>query len=100
VYVKDNLGPSYTERYRWLTGTGTGANYEIRCDLVGGIPFSSGTMATWHALSADRTWTRVDSVWGDPIASGTFQIRDASTLSVLASGLISLECDYGTGTPP
>lgn len=100
VWVKD--GTTYTYRYNWKTGGGTGASYELRVTLDGGSPdsFSTGTMSTWQALSSDREYTRGSSNWVERTATGLFEIRDASTLVTLASNAISLVCDYGTGTPP
>ena len=95
VWVKET--GSYTQRYTWLTGTGTGSNYDIRVSNVTGDTYSTGTTDTWLSLGSDRTWTRSDSVWADRQVWGLFEIRDASTLTVLASATISLECYYGSG---
>lgn len=93
---------SWSYQYTWLTGTGTGADYEIRETLDGGSPqsFTSGTEATWEALSTTRTWQRSSASWIERTAIGLFEIRDVSTHTVLDNGTITLTSTYGTGDPP
>lgn len=103
VWVKDDASSGYySNRYNWKTGTGTVSDYELRVTLDGASPdsFSSGTVGTWLSLGTTRTYTRTSASWIERTAIGLFEIRDASTLVVLASGSISLQCEYGTGTPP
>lgn len=103
VWAKDDTsGGTYTSRYNWKTGTGATSDYELRVTLDGGSPdgFSSGTVGSWLGLGTTRSYTRGSSSWIERTVTALFEIRDASTLVVLASGTISLTCDYGTGTPP
>ena len=100
VWAKEASG--YTYRYNWLTGAGTGADYQIRNTLNASSPdtFSSGTMSTWQALSTDREWTRASSSWVEREAIGDFEIRQTASGIVLALNTISLFCFYGTGPIP
>jgi hypothetical protein len=75
----------------WLTGTGTGTNYEIRATVVSGSP--TGTTGSWLALSSNRTWSvSVDGTSGlTETAELTLEIRDASTLTVYTTSSLTLE---------
>jgi len=107
VWVKDDSsgGAGFTSRYAWKTGTGTGADYEIRADVStdpaspsAGV--SQGTLGTWQALSSNRTWERSSSLWQEEEVFLNFQIRDTATQAILATGLIKLYAYYGTGPIP
>lgn len=94
-----------TYRYTWKTGSGTGSDYEIRVTPTGGSPggFSSGSTGTWLSLSSNRAWTRGSSTSGGLLTViATYEIRDATSLVVLASASITLEnqyIDYGGPLP-
>jgi hypothetical protein len=89
VYAQE--GSSYTSRYSWLTGGGTGADYEVYCtELSGNL---GGTLDTWEALSTDRIWEVIAPSMNIVTGEGFFEIRDASTHSIIASATLWLECD-------
>jgi len=78
-------------QYNWLGG-GAASGYDIRCTLLTGT-YSSGTTATWLNLASTRSWTRGAGAGTAQYVSGLFEIRNASTLIVLASATIDLSCD-------
>lgn len=75
----------------WLTGGGTGADYEIRLTVSSGTP-SGDTTNTWLSMSSGRQWfvQKTGGTAGVNQATGTLEIRDAATLSVAASCSLSL----------
>lgn len=90
AYASDDTGTD-SLRYNWLTG-GTPSNYEVQATLVSGT-FTSGTTGSWLNLGTTRTWTRGATVGNFQTVTATFEIRDATSLVVLASANITLECD-------
>jgi len=72
---------------------GVGANYDIRCaSLVSGSwDVQAAVVGTWISLSANREWheNRTGGKGGEGIGTdqciANFEIRDASSLVVLAS---------------
>lgn len=78
-------------QYNWLAG-GAASAYDIRATIVSGT-FTSGTVGTWLNLASTRTWTRNAAAGAFQSVTATFEIRNASTLVVLASANITLESD-------
>ena len=79
----------------WLTGGGSGANYDVRFDLISGTlsaaPFASDVANTWLTGSSTYLWgVRRMITSGTNIVTGTLSIRDASTLTVLATSSVTL----------
>lgn len=95
--------PSGTTSYapgEWLLW-GANSAYESRATLVSGT-LSSGTTGTWQVLSTTRAWNVSASIGaGGGNANKTctilVEIRDASTLLVLASDNITLTADANSG---
>lgn len=69
----------------WLTGGGTGANYEIRMSTSTGATNTGDARDTWLSLSISRSWGLDRSALGSVTFTGTLEIRDATTLAVLAT---------------
>lgn len=66
---------------------GVSADYEVRATLnSGSLDAGSSATGTWLALTSSRSWFR-DT---DGNASLTIEIRDASSLAVLASANVTL----------
>lgn len=82
VYFGDNA--IFAQQYAWKI-TGSVGDYEAYCTVNAGSV--SGTTGAWLALDATRDWSVIDSTDNgeDVAAAVTIQIRDASTLTVLAS---------------
>lgn len=74
----------------WKTGTGVGADYDIRWTNTSGS-LSSGTVGTWLSLGSNRVFGVVRTISGTKTCVGTVEIRNATTLAVLATGSITLE---------
>lgn len=91
IYHGDN--GVYTAQYLWKQNANASSAYEARVDVsLGGV---SGTTGTWLGLGTTRDWSQTDSTAnGDGTLAGiTVQIRDASTLAILASAYIELSAD-------
>lgn len=69
----------------WLTGGGSGANYEIKFTPTTGSPNAGDVTGSWLSLSTTRSWGMSRSTLGSISCFGTIEIRDAATLAVLAS---------------
>jgi hypothetical protein len=80
----------------WLTGTGTGVNYDAYLDTsVSGDIFSGQATDTWLSMSSSRTWyVNAPSAGDVNSASGVLKIRDATSLTQLASCDISFTAIY------
>lgn len=78
--VVNTLGP-------WVTPTTIASNYESRATVISGS-FTSGTFGTWQALSTSRSWNVTRTTIGTSVASMTLEIREAATLTVVASATI------------
>lgn len=83
-----------TSNGNWYTPTtgAVGGGYEIRWTVVSGT-LTTGTTGTWQSLASDITYSRNRVAAGIATAVGTVEIRDASTLSVLASSTVTLEAE-------
>jgi len=82
VYIEQN--GFFTLYETWLVA-GTVANFEARCTVVSGSPI--GPTGTWVALTSTRDWTVIDNT-DDGVATDatiTLEIRNASSLTVLAT---------------
>ena len=78
-------------QYNWLGGGGASA-YDVRVTILSGT-YTAGTTGTWLNLATTRSWTRNATAGNASYVSGLFEIRNASTLVVLASATIDLSCD-------
>jgi hypothetical protein len=76
----------------WVIPNGSAAGYECRLTATTGT-FSTGTMATWLALTSTRTWTVTQATVGVKQAIGTIEIRDATTLVVKATATVDLTAE-------
>ena len=86
AFTGNDSDPNYT----WLL-SGDAGDYDARFTLSSGT-LDSGTAGAWQNLATSRGW----GVFANndlKITTGTVEIRDASTLVVLASGLVSLEAN-------
>ena len=73
--------------WKW-PATGDASDYEIRIDITSGS-LTSGTTGSWINLGTTRTWRLTRTTIGTSNASGTVQIRDATTHAVLLSRSVS-----------
>lgn len=83
-----------TTNGNWFAPTtgGVGSGYEIRWTVVSGT-LTTGTTGTWQSLSSPITYGRNRVALGFVTAVGTVEIRDASTLAVLATSTATLEAE-------
>lgn len=79
----------------WWDGVNPASAYEIRWNLISGVPTTGPAVETWHSLSATRIWT----CQGTNFTQGEIQIREAATGTILAAGVVILEAytDPGGG---
>ncbi len=82
----------FTAQYPWKV-SGAVADYDVFCTVVSGSV--SGTTGSWLNLATTRDWSVSDPTndGSDVQAEITLQIRNASTLAVLATGDWSLSAD-------
>lgn len=74
----------------WGIGV-TASDYNIRYTTISGS-LTTGSEATWENLGSSRTYGR-NSSSGTQTASGTIEIQDATTLSIIDSATITLQAD-------
>ena len=91
-------GNTTTSNQIWLTGGGTGSDYDVKFDLLTGtLGGGSSAAATWFSLSTQPSWnvTRTASpgVVGTSTVTGTLSFRDASSLGVLATSSVTLNAE-------
>lgn len=101
TFTLDNAGlasettlPGGTIGYapEWLSA-GTPANYDCRWTTLSGT-LSTGTAGVWQNLGTTRAWSRnAGAGVGVMTCSGTLEIRDAATLTVLATATITLTAE-------
>lgn len=86
-------GASYTTAETWLAG-GASSGYECRATITFGS-LTSGTTGSWLSISSPREWyvSRISS--GSSQCTFTLEIRNASTLVVVASATIDLTAQIG-----
>lgn len=89
VYTQVNNGANNLE-YAWRL-SGASSAYDIFATLDSGT-LSEGTTGSWLNLGTTRAWavTRTSNLAGSDAATITLQIRDASTLAVLDTAVITL----------
>lgn len=91
AYRGDTAGV-FTSIFTWLTGLGAASDYEVRWTTVSGT-LTGGTDGAWESLGTTRNWTRnrTSDTPGTTTVVGTVEIRNASTLVVLASATITIQ---------
>lgn len=93
--VYANTGGGLLLQYSWLVPGSNAANYNIRATITGGNPgtFSTGTAGTYESLGTTRSWTRGGGVGQLRSVVATFEIQNATSLAVVRSASITLECE-------
>jgi hypothetical protein len=88
--ISQNNGGSINQ-YTWQ-GNGTASQYDIRATVTSGTVSGSAT-ATWLNLASSVQWSciRTENLTGTTTAVLTVEIRDASTLALVASGTVTLQ---------
>ena len=78
----------------WLL-RGSAADYEINVDAGTGdaLEVTSSAVDTWLSLGTTRIWSIHQGAMGSKAWSSSYEIRLASTGSVVASGTISLSAE-------
>jgi hypothetical protein len=75
----------------WMT-SGALANFECRATLQSGTTPNSGTLNTWLPLTTARSWTQI-SGGAIVVTVLLIEIRNASTLAVLDSAVITMDVE-------
>jgi hypothetical protein len=91
--VASGVGTSGGGTYsgEWMI-VGPASAYDVRFTIVSGA-LTSGTAGSWLNLATSRTWTVQRGTPGTNMCQGTVEIRDATTLAVLATAAITLTAD-------
>ena len=77
---------------QWVTPTARAIDYEAKVTLVSGT-LTSGTVGSWLALTADRTWYAHANAGGYKSCTFTLEIRRAGVATVLDSATITVTAD-------
>jgi hypothetical protein len=77
----------------WIDGVNPASAYECYFTVSSGT-LSYGTAGTWLSLATTRSWGVQQSSIGYKSVTGTLQIREASSGTVLASCGVTLEATY------
>lgn len=102
-------GGTHADIATWLL-EGAAGDYDCRLTKVSGTDPTGSALATWLDMGTTRTWTLTDSVAGGGTIEfvGTIEIRDGTTLDILASATVDMTVDKqppavvlsgATGTP-
>lgn len=75
----------------WMV-VGPASGYEARFTILSGA-LSAGTAGSWLNLGTTRAWSVSRATIDNSLCQGTVEIRDATTLVVLATATITLEAD-------
>ena len=92
----EGTGSPYSTIQSWLI-LGSAGDYDCRLTVNSGTaPAGSGT-GSWLNLATARAWTLTDTTVIGPVISNncTIEIRDATTLDVLASATVTMEVQEG-----
>lgn len=77
----------------WLLA-GAAGDYDCRLSKVSGTDPTTGTLATWQDSGTTREWVWTDTTEGSPVSFvGTVEVRDGTSLDVLASGTLTVSVD-------
>lgn len=95
--LDEREGGSYTSvSGEWMdpAGGAPGSGYDVRGVLVSGSTPTGPTLGSgnWYNLGSSREWS-IDSTVAQETSVIDFDIRDSGTLSVLASGRITLQAE-------
>lgn len=74
----------------WDSASWSVANYEVRATQVSGVTIA-GTLGSWLNCGTTRTWSITGT--GSNLGTMTVQIRDATSLAVLASATITIDAE-------
>jgi len=91
-YVYSGSGGSYTQQYQWKQNSNASSSYDIYASVAGAI---SGTAGSWLSLGTTRDWSITDSTadFSEEVGTVDLQIRNASTLAVIATASFDLVAD-------
>lgn len=90
MQISQNGGGSVTQ-YTWQGG-GAASDYDIMATVTSGSVTGSPT-GSWLNLASSQSWavTRTSNIAGTTSAVISVQIRNATTLAVLATGTLNLD---------
>lgn len=94
-FVYKTAGPtlSYSQQEKWNSDAATVGNYEVRATVAAGTAPAGAALATWLACSTSRSWTLTSVITQTQSCDLTIEIRNATTLAVLATSTVSLISD-------
>lgn len=84
-------GGSITTVEDWLSPADAVTDFEIMFSLNSGAALDGGTLDTWLSLDTTRSLVQTRSTPGTDLSIVDVQIRDANTLTVVATGQITLD---------
>jgi hypothetical protein len=90
--AESGVGITQNQVDSWIAPTSAAGNgYEVRVSAMGGDGLTGSATNTWLGLGTTREWyIVVDFVGQNKFANFTLEIRNATTLTVLASSYVEL----------
>lgn len=87
-----SFGTFFNPSGTWKIGGGIGLNYEARLTVVSGS-FSGASTGVWLSVGSNRTWSVSRSSPGSTSASGTLEIRDATSGTVFTNSTLTITAE-------
>lgn len=76
----------------WLL-SGAAGDYDVRATLASGSSPTGSALATWHDCGTTRSWTLTQTTVGLNTCTLTVEIRNGTTLAVLATATITITAE-------
>ncbi len=76
----------------WASPTSTASLYEARTTVTSNAFTADPSAGNWISLGTTRLWSRTAAVSATQSVTATLEIRNASTLVVVSTTILTLEC--------
>lgn len=86
-------GASLTTDGPWVSPGSAASLYEVRSTVTSGSFTADPSAGLWVSLGSDRLWSRGAGAGASQTVQATIEIRNASTLVVVATTALTLTCD-------
>ena len=93
VYTAAGSSLSYVQQEQWDSIAATVGNYEVRATVNSGTTPGGSATGSWLNLGTTRSWTLTATIGTTRTCDLTIEIRDATSLSVLATASVTLTSD-------
>lgn len=86
-------GSTLTDDGIWASPVSAAALYEVRSTVTSGSFTADPSAGSWVSLGSDRLWSRGAGASASQTVQATIEIRNASTLVVVATTSLTMTCD-------